>query len=181
MITSQKEDHLDILFEVLKHDQIKFDRDVIKDNNFVLGCRSTYIVKPNDFDFLHDLSHLIQFSDEEIHTHYIDFAGQLTFNTPDEWMFNQWICEPVTDQISMREFETFYIQYVLENKILEKNISFRVWCELNRIDELLNYLPDRYIFGHKLTLDELDVKAQPFKDKWDYENIISRWLNIKIK
>lgn len=40
---------LDILFNVLAHDQIKFEKTRINDDNFIIGCRSTHIVTPNVF------------------------------------------------------------------------------------------------------------------------------------
>ena len=67
----QRENNLELLFKVLAHDQIKFDPELITDKDFILGARCTSIVKPNDFDFLHDLSHLVQFNETEIYTHYM--------------------------------------------------------------------------------------------------------------
>lgn len=177
----QREDNLNLLFSVLDHDQIKFDRDLVTDRDFTIGARCTYIVKPNDFDFLHDLSHLIQFNDKEIYTHYINNDGKISFNVPQEFIFNQWICEPVTDQISMRELETFYIQYILDNEILKKEMSLKAWFEFYEIDDLLKFLPDHYNFGNKITIDEILKKCDPFISKWSYDNIITKWQNIKVK
>lgn len=177
----QRENNLELLFKVLAHDQIKFDPELITDKDFIIGARCTSIVKPNDFDFLHDLSHLVQFNESEIYTHYINNGGKISFDLPQEWLFNQWICEPVTDQISMRELETFYIQYILDNEILKKEMSWKEWIEFYEIDELLSFLPDRYNFGNKITIDEIIKKCDSFIDKWSFEKIIEKWRNIKIK
>ena len=179
-MNSQKEDNLEILFEVLSHEQIKFKKELVCDKDFVLGCRSTSIVKPNDFDFLHDLSHLVQFTDEELISHYIENNGKLSFHVPSVYVYNRWWSEPVTDKISMRELETFYIQYILENTILVKNKSFEEWADDNEIIELMGYLPDQFNFKYKPDMTYILKRVSEFKDKWSYDIIINRWKNIKI-
>lgn len=176
----QKEDNLDKLFSVLEHNEIRFEKTKIGDSDFILGCRSTSLVAPNDFDFLHDLSHLVQFSDTEIKTHYIDHDGKLKFNVPHEFLFNRYICEPKTDQISMRELETFYIQYIFDNTILEKGLSFEEWIDKYEIIDLLDWLPDSWNFGYKPTIEHVLNKAYNFIEKWNYDKVFTRWKNLKV-
>jgi hypothetical protein len=175
------EDDLDYLFEVLKHDQIHFDKDRIEDKEFHIGCRSTYLVKPNNFDFLHDIAHLIQLSDAELKTHYIEYGGRLKFNLPQQFIYNRYVCEPITDKISMRELETFYIQYILDNNILNKNLSFETWIDNYDVIGLLDWLPDNYVFGYKPSLEYVLERASEFITKWNYENAIARWKSINVK
>lgn len=169
---------LDILFDFLKHQKVKFDKNCNTHTSYTIGCRSTYILPPNVFDFLHEVAHLIQLSDDEVITHYVNYNGVLNFNTPMELVINTMVCEPKTDNISMRELETFYIQYLLEINILGDDISFYEWLEKNEVIDLFKWLPDSFIFGNKLTEDILVEKSKTFINDLTFDYLINRWQNL---
>ncbi len=171
---------LEVLFAKLKRDGIRFDLKKVGHGSYVIGTRSTYISEPNVFDFLHEVSHLIQFSDKELDMRYNIFNGNLIFNYPQSELAGVTYNDPHTDQMSMRELETFCIQYIIENTFFDKNLTFMEWMVKNHISDLFTWIPDDIIFGYKITHEQINKKAIPFLEKWDYDSILNRWFNLDL-
>lgn len=175
------------LFNTFKKNGINFNLDCCRTSNFTIASKSGYSIEPNHFDFLHEISHLIQFTDDELQNNFIARDGTIRFKVPYIDVLGHTVCEPLTDQMSMREVETFYIQFLLECELIEKS-TWEQWLYENKIVSLMAWLPDYYIFGIKnpfnLTPHEEDKYVKLIMDKseqfkhWTYEKAMSRWLDL---
>jgi len=149
--------------------------------DFKIGSRCTHFAEDNLFDITHEVAHLIQLNDDELQRCYVNNNGVLRFNYPYIEVCNQIVCEPSTDQISMRELETFIIQYYIMNDY--ETIDYIDWLDKHDIIGLFGWMPDSYIFsnGKKLTNDYVFQKSGVFLEKWNLTNVKERWFSLKLK
>lgn len=175
------ESYYDILIEIfrrLERPNITFDMSLIGHRDYIIGARSSSLSDPNVFDFLHEVAHLVQLSDDEIKSKYVIHGGKLNFFYPQAELNGFIYNDPQTDKMSMRELEVFCIQYMLEMKLLNKKTSFISWLEANDIEDLFTWIPDDIHFGYKIKNDEIEIKAKHFLEIWNVEKILDRWFNI---
>lgn len=177
---------IDRAIKFLERPDITFDKDISGGSKqFKISCRSTYFTEPNIFDCLHEVAHLVQFTPVELQEKYVEYDGRIIFDLPNKDVLGYTVCEPETDQISMRELETFYIQYIMECGIFNKSITFEEWLNQYDVPKLFVWMPDFVIFGYderkkpeslKLILE----KANKFINLWDFEKIKNKWFNLKL-
>ena len=169
---------LDILFNRLRREGITFDASQVGHRNYTIGGRSSYLSDANVFDFLHEVSHLIQLNDDEVQTKYSEYG--LNFVYPQSELNGFIYNDPQTDKMSMRELEVFCIQFILERDLLDNNLNFDDWLDVNDIEQLFTWIPDDIEFGYKIKNSEISKKAQQFLALWDIDKILYRWFNIKL-
>ena len=159
--------------------EIQFVLGHVEQSDFKIGTRCTGATPDNLFDISHEVAHLIQFTDDELQRCYLNHNGRMQFNLPYIEICGRIICEPTTDQISMRELETFVIQYYIMNKY--EPIDYLNWLDKQDIISLFGWMPDDFIFsnGKPLTNEYIAQKSIPFIEKWNFDIIKERWFNLK--
>lgn len=173
--------YLNAFIDEFTRPEIQFVIGHVEHSDFKIGTRCIASVPDNLFDTSHEVAHLIQFTDDELQRCYLDYNGRMIFNYPHIEVCGQIVCEPSTDQISMRELETFVIQYYIMSKY--EPMDYFDWLEEKDIISLFGWMPDDFIFsnGKKLTNEYIFQKSIPFITKWNFDNIKEQWFNLNLK
>lgn len=135
----------------------------------------------NIFNLYHEVAHFIQLSDAERASKIQE--GTLIFDRPQIWVYNRFVCEPETDQMSRRELETFVIQWLLLSHFGLRKSRARFIAE---IVPLFRWIPDNHNFHsgafhktktfRKFLEKEFDLLLQ----KWNAKKVIEVWKTRSI-
>lgn len=163
-----------------QHKNFKYDENLEGTRDYVFGCKAG--PSKNIFNLSHEVAHFVQLSDDEFDKKMID--GNLIFHFPKEYVYDRFICEPETDQISRRELETFVIQWLMNSQFNKSNLSSYFYK--NEIYNLFSWLPDWIVF-HRESSKNTDTfkrfvrtEAKKFVEIWSVEkikNILNKRLN----
>lgn len=118
---------------------------------------------------IHELAHIIQPSDKDFKRMYIRTKGSLVFKYPEIEICGRICIEPNTNQISLREIETFAIEYLLSLKCGMRIPDVDAYFEEQF--SLTQYMPDWWYW----TKDERKQEGRQF-----FDDCLEKWGNLDI-
>lgn len=164
---------------ISNHPGLKVDESLQGYRDWTFGCRAGP-VEANVDDLAHELAHAIQFGAKQFRRRAFEFG--FNFKVPRKWVYDRFVVEPITNQATMRELETFAIQAHLMGINSGSIIEFAK----SRV-ESMKYMPDSYcIPGQNISEQEswMADRVIEFFDatsKGECINELNKWLDATDK